>query len=62
MTETMATNLGGMFVTKSYAKGVAKNGRSSATPKAKIVRADYGDGGRKQMTNAIKGVPKRKKK
>jgi hypothetical protein len=52
----------GTMVTKSYVKTVAKNGRTSATPKAKIVTKDYGDAGRKQMTNVIKGVPKRKKK
>jgi len=62
MTETMATSLGAAFVTKSYVKNVAKNGKTTATPKAKIVKADYGDAGRKAMTNAIKGSPKRKKK
>ena len=33
--------------------------KSTPTPKAKIVTKDYGDAGRKQMTNAIKGTPKR---
>lgn len=37
-----------------------KKSASKATPKAKIVRADYGDSGRKVMTNVLKGAPKRR--
>ena len=50
------TTLGKAFVTKSY----AKKSKSVPNVKAKIVKADYGDSGRKTMTNVLKGTPKRK--
>jgi hypothetical protein len=40
--------------------GKPSKAKSVPTPKAKIVRADYGDGGRKVMTNVLRGVPKRR--